>query len=133
MDSGIECMTGQVVRSSSRAVRKAASVSPPELVSLRTPAEFSRVLREGKRYRSGGVVLVRLAGPTGPARLGLVASKGAGNAVTRNRIKRRLRHTARSVGLQPGNDYVIIATSQVATIPQSELEGWLKRAIGAVS
>lgn len=126
-------MIGLDARSSDRVARRAASVSLPELASLRTSADFSRVLKEGKRYRSGGIVLVRLAGPIGPARLGLVASKGVGNAVTRNRIKRRLRHTARSVGLQSGNDYVIIASSQVATIPQRQLEGWLNRALEEVS
>ena len=74
-------------------------------------------------------MVVRCDGPAGPARLGLIVSKSAGNAVTRNRIKRRLRHTARRMELQPGNDYVIIANSQVADTPQKTLEGWLSRAV----
>jgi ribonuclease P protein component len=61
--------------------------------------------------------------------LGLVVSKSVGNAVTRNRIKRRLRHIARSMPLQPGNYYVIIATGQVAQAPQPQLEGWLGHAL----
>ena len=78
-------------------------------------------------------MLVRLSGPAGPARLGLVVSKSVGNAVTRNKIKRRLRHTARSMPLQPGNDYVIIATSQVAKAPQPQLEGWLSRGLAEIA
>ena len=31
--------------------------------------------------------------------------------------------------LKPGNDYVIIATNQVAAVPQPGLEGWLERAL----
>jgi ribonuclease P protein component len=49
--------------------------------------------------------------------------------VRRNRIKRRLRSAADSIELQPGNDYVIIATSQVADIPFDRLTGWLRRAV----
>ena len=78
-------------------------------------------------------MVVRCDGPSGPARLGLIVSKSAGNAVTRNRIKRRLRHTARRMQLQPGNDYVIIANSQVAEAPQQTLEGWLRRALEETS
>ncbi len=129
MASVIACMIGPDERSSNRVVKKVESVSLPKLVPLRTPGDFSRVLKEGKRHRSGGIVLVRLEGPAEPARVGLVVTRSAGNAVTRNRIKRRLRHTVRSMRLEPGNDYVIIATSQVAAVPQPQLEGWLGRAL----
>lgn len=87
------------------------------------------MLRDGVRRRSGGVVMVQCPGTPGPPRLGLVVSKSAGNAVTRNRIKRRLRHSAREVALQPGNDYVIIGSGQVAEVPYPQLVGWLRRAL----
>ena len=122
-------MIGPDERFSNRVVKKVENVSPPELASLRAPGDFSRVLKKGKRHRSGGIVLVRLDGPVESTRLGLVVPRSAGNAVTRNRIKRRLRHTVRSMRLKPGNDYVIIATNQVAAIPQPQLEGWLRRAL----
>ena len=67
--------------------------------------------------------------PTGPPRLGLIVSKSCGPAVTRNRIKRRLRAAAETVELKPGNDYVIIATSQVADAPFTRITGWLQRAV----
>jgi len=87
------------------------------------------VLDEGTRHRSGGLVLVTAHGSDGPPRLGLVVSRSSGNAVTRNRIKRRLRHAARDLKLQPGNDYVIIASRQVAEVGYSQLVGWLRRAL----
>jgi len=49
--------------------------------------------------------------------------------VTRNRIKRRLRSAADRAGLQPGIDYVIIATNQVAAAQYDQLTGWLTRAV----
>lgn len=68
-------------------------------------------------------------GPDGPPRLGLLVSKSCGTAVTRNRIKRRLRSAAASVELQPGIDYVIIATDQVAQVPYRQIVNWLARAL----
>jgi RNase P protein component len=40
-----------------------------------------------------------------------------------------LRTAAESVELQPGNDYVIIATGQVAEAPYDQLTEWLGRAL----
>jgi ribonuclease P protein component len=58
-----------------------------------------------------------------------VVSKSTGDAVTRNRIKRRLRHSLRAVQLKPGMDYVIIGNSQVADASHPQLMGWLERAL----
>lgn len=74
--------------------------------------------------------MVSAPGPAGPPRLGLVVSKKCGPAVKRNRIKRRLRSAADRAGLQPGIDYVIIATNQVAEAPYDQLTGWIARAAG---
>jgi ribonuclease P protein component len=71
--------------------------------------------------------MVKCPGQPGVSRVGLVVSKSSGGAVTRNRIKRRLRHSLRAVQLEPGTDYVIIGNIQVAAAPQPQLEGWLQR------
>ncbi|MGH8870929.1 MAG: ribonuclease P protein component [Acidimicrobiia bacterium] len=102
----------------------------PDFESLRSPRDYRRVLKEGTRRRSGGVVMVECSGQPGVSRVGLVVSRSTGNAVTRNRVKRRLRHSLRGVRLKPGTDYVIIGTSQVADAPQPQLMGWLERALG---
>ena len=73
--------------------------------------------------------MVSSPGPAGPPRLGLLVSRGCGTAVTRNRIKRRLRSAAENVELQSGTDYVIIATREVAEAPYAQLKGWLERAL----
>lgn len=69
------------------------------------------------------------------ARIGLTVTKKVGNAVTRNKIKRRLRNISREVvanfGL-PGYDYVIIgrhkAIDRSYTDLKKDLEYALKKA-----
>ena len=67
----------------------------------------------GRRHASGAfVVIVRAAsGPTGRARLGITASRKVGNAVVRNRVKRRVREWFRREGqpLMMDLDAVVIA------------------------
>lgn len=73
--------------------------------------------------------MVSSPAPNGPPRLGLLVAKNCGTAVQRNRIKRRLRAAAENVELQPGIDYVIIATDKVAHAPHEQLKHWLSRAL----
>lgn len=116
-----------------RVVKRVGSGSLSDLETLRNAEDFRRVLTKGKRSRKGGIVMVGSPGQPGPPRLGLVVSKGSGNAVTRNRIKRRLRHAARELQLQPGMDYVIIASGQVAEVEYTQVGVWLDRALEGVS
>ncbi len=69
------------------------------------------------------------------ARVGYTCSKKVGNAVARNRAKRRLRAAAREVApahAQPGWDYVLIGRRDVtAALPFDRLCGDLASAIDA--
>lgn len=73
------------------------------------------------------------SGNDGPPRVGLTVSKNIGNAVARNRVKRRLRHTVRDVQLQPAMDYVIIARKSIVDASYPTLVGWLNRALEGLS
>jgi ribonuclease P protein component len=73
--------------------------------------------------------VVRSSGRPDTPRLGLVVSRGSGNAVTRNRIKRRLRSAVGELPLQPGMDYIIIASGQVADADYTQIKGWLSHAL----
>ena len=67
--------------------------------------------RTGRRTHTESFVLVRRTGRSGETRLGITASSKVGNAVARNRIKRRVRELFRTRrGEFPaGMDVVVIA------------------------
>ncbi|WP_207540643.1 ribonuclease P protein component [Sabulicella rubraurantiaca] len=92
------------------------------LSRLKRRAEFLRAAREGRKAAGRNLVLQALPRPDSPAdtRLGFTATKKIGNAVTRNRAKRRMRAAARLVleaAPAPGHDIVLIARDGTATCP----------------
>ncbi|MGF1484943.1 MAG: ribonuclease P protein component [Opitutales bacterium] len=95
---------------------------------LKRPADFTAVRNRSSRAECGSFFLrVRLRregdGPA-TARLGIVASRKVGNAVTRNRIKRRFREIfRRHPGLLPeGCDVVVVARPSTAAADYATLE-----------
>ena len=80
---------------------------------LRKRAEFLAVASTGKKWVAPGLIL-QIGPPhdAGPViRYGLTASKKVGNAVTRNRARRRLRALAVEIlpHAAPEHNYVLIA------------------------
>ena len=71
-------------------------------------------------------------GDNGTVRYGLTVTKKNGNAVVRNRIRRRLREAARRVLPEAGKagfDYVVVARSAALSAPFEGLVGDLQRAV----
>jgi len=89
--------------------RGASAVQLPQRLKKR--ADFLAV-RAGEKRRGRLFLLEVLGrGDAAPARFGLTVTKKAGNAVERNRIRRRLREAVRvsaAADMAPGNDYVIV-------------------------
>lgn len=84
-------------------------------------ADFREVVRRGRRRGTPNAVYYRLdrAEPA-PLRLGFIVSRAVGNAVARNRVRRRLRAIGREIvdGGGRGADVVIRA------LPASTAAGW---------
>lgn len=72
--------------------------------------------------------MIRAGGPPGMPRVGVVAGRRVGNAVARNRAKRRLRAALDRTPLEVGNDYIVVATSDVLEAPFDRLVEWLSSA-----
>ncbi|GAC1347869.1 MAG: hypothetical protein NVSMB18_34300 [Acetobacteraceae bacterium] len=99
-------------------------------------AEFLLVAGKGRKAPAPGLVLQSLArGDEAPARLGFTVTKKVGNAVVRNRTRRRLRAAARAV-LEDvpvrGVDLVLIGRDGTRGRKFSLLVDDLKRALGRV-
>ena len=102
------------------------------LQTLKKRADFLAAARARKQVTPGFVLQGRANG--GPEmRVGFTASKKVGNAVARNRAKRRLRALAREILPQaghPGWDYVLIARkSETATRPFAQMQQDLTQAL----
>ena len=109
---------------SSRAERPTPTSVLPRASRLNVSGDFRTTIRRGVRVGRSTLVLHAGARPDADGiRVGLVVSKAVGNAVTRNRVKRRLRHLAaqhlvgpRSVaGGSPGVDVVLRALPAAAS------------------
>ena len=73
--------------------------------------DLKRVRRSGKSYAHPLLVLVTQASDEGVLRVGVVASRGIGTAVKRNRTKRLLREAIRTLipSLNTGWEILLIA------------------------
>src|SRR5262245_19025335 len=77
---------------------------------LRQAGDFSAAIRSGERAGRGGLVIHLYPARTdGGARAGFVVPRAVGPAVTRNLVRRRLRHLLRErlSALPAGSDLVV--------------------------
>lgn len=87
--------------------------------TLKASSDYQRLTKTGKRYFATAFIM-QVAANGDPAlfRFGLTASRKVGNAVMRNRAKRRLREIARMCAGEPeaaGFDVVLIAKTAATT------------------
>jgi ribonuclease P protein component len=104
---------------------------------LKRRPDFLRVAGGRQKWVAPGLILQALRQPdadppsndTPPARVGFTASAKVGNAVIRNRARRRLRAAAAAVlprHAQPAHDYVLIARAGTLTRRFDDLLGDLE-------
>jgi ribonuclease P protein component len=97
---------------------------PRSILRLKRPGDFRRIYDVGNKS-VGRCMILWVAPSTGPIpKIGVVASKRSiGNAVQRNRAKRRLREVTRLLAdlLPAGVDVVLVSRATVLTIPWDDL------------
>ena len=98
---------------------------------LKKRRDFLRVGKSGKKFVSAAFVLQWGPGEDGLARVGFTASKKVGNAVMRNRAKRRMRAVVVACDdcFKPGVDYVLIARSAVLEREFLQMVGEFKKGL----
>src|SRR5262249_41408223 len=95
-------------------------------------------VRGARAHASAFVVQARMREEAGPPRVGFTVSKQVGNAVERNRVRRRLRELVRCVPptvLRPGHDYVLIGRRSALKASfadmAKELDGAVRRVLAS--
>ncbi len=110
------------------------------IATLKKRRDFLRVRAAARRWAAPGLVLQAAPMPEadteqGLVRVGYTASRRIGNAVARNRAKRRLRAAVAHVmpaSAQSGCDYVVIARAATLTRPFDALVDDLAAALARV-
>lgn len=95
---------------------------------LKSRPQFLAV-RNGEK-RKGRLILLEVLDrkDSAPARVGFTVTKKHGNAVERNRMRRRLKEAVRlnaAFAMRPGHDYVIVARREVLNAPFDQLAAQL--------
>jgi len=82
---------------------------------LSKTSELKRVFSEGRRIEGKNLIIFILKNNYGFNRLGIIVKKETGNAVVRNKIKRRLKEANRLLNkkLLPGYDIILLAKNNI--------------------
>ena len=113
---GPQCPSGARSRAAERLSRSLAA----PVQRLRRRADFLDVATGPRAPAAAFVLQARERADTGPSRVGFTVSKRVGNAVERNRVRRRLREVVRlsdAGRFRPGNDYVLVGRRAALDLP----------------
>ncbi len=118
--------------------RQAGVSTRPTLWRVTRRSSFDALRRSGRRVRQGPLTVTWLPPNEGeraaPPRVAFAIGRAAGNAVIRNRIRRRLRaalQDQRARGALPSGTYLLSGAASLASMPWSELTAALTAALDA--
>jgi ribonuclease P protein component len=116
-------------------VRKDERPESSSVGRLKRRADFLRVAAVRRKWAAPGLILQVAAQPepvSEAIRVGFTASRKVGNAVKRNRARRRLKALVREMiasGANPGLDLVLIARPATVDRPFDELRRDLQQSL----
>lgn len=103
------------------------------LETIKSSADITRVFKQGKRFGRGSSMLLVFEDKEQhgrPGRVAFVAGKKLGNAVWRNRAKRRMRAACQQLAASwPGHDVVFVANSRTADLDFQKLVDGYRRTL----
>ena len=93
-------------------------------VTVKENYEFRRIYRKGRSAVSPCLVVYCQRNRQGRSRLGITVSTKLGHAVTRNKVRRRLREIYRlnRGRMTPGYDIIVVARTRAAHTTYEKLE-----------
>jgi len=118
-----EKKTRQGKKTADRLIRGRLDLKFPRSVRVRARAEYLKVQRSGRKTGGRYLVILSLDNNLPSSRFGVTVSRKTGNAVTRNRVKRRIRELQRlhRHKILPGKDIVVIATRKASEASFEEM------------
>jgi ribonuclease P protein component len=86
----------------------------PRSVRVRSRSDYLKIQRSGRKTGGRYFIILSLDNKLPDSRFGITVSRKTGNAVTRNRVKRRIKELQRLNRdcIIPGKDIVVIATRE---------------------
>ena len=102
------------------------------MIRLKRRSDFLAAAKGRRAVRRGFVLQARSRtdDPAGPPRFGFTVTKKVGNAVERNRIRRRLKELVRlSPPAFSGHDFVLVGRRAALSVPFDKLFGDFARAL----
>ena len=97
-----------------RLIRSRLDLTFPRSARVRSRADYLKVQRSGRKVGGRYFIILSMDNDLTASRFGITVSRRTGNAVTRNRVKRRIRELQRlnRGSVVPGKDIVVIATRE---------------------